>query len=122
MKPFVVQFQIQGVLPTQVIDHMLAGSSVRHFLHKLVIASPRITAPDRRPACRYPRSKTHEASVKALKAWARSFPETAGSGWPGQKDLHKDNGYDKSFAADREVLRSCAENKSEPVACQRLFY
>src|ERR1043166_4734702 len=35
MKPFVIQFQIQGVLPAQMIDDLLGGSSVRHFLHKL---------------------------------------------------------------------------------------
>src|SRR6266508_3386763 len=51
MKPFVIQFQIQGVLPAQMIDDLLAGSSVRHFLHKLQKRHPakqhRI---DRRPA------------------------------------------------------------------------
>lgn len=35
MKPVVVQFQIQGVLPAQMIDHLLAGSSFGHFRHEL---------------------------------------------------------------------------------------
>src|SRR5262245_61956314 len=51
MKPLVIQFQIQGVLPAQMIDDLLAGSSVCHVLHKLQkchhATYPRI---ERRPA------------------------------------------------------------------------
>src|SRR5215831_4435039 len=66
-------------------------------------ALPQLTAPDRPPAGRYPRSKASAGLLLALKAWARSSPETAGSGWPSQKTLHKDNRYDKSFSGNRSV-------------------
>jgi hypothetical protein len=67
------------------------------------------------------RSKALQAWAQAPKAWAKSFPETAGSGWLHRKDLYKDNRYDKSFSVHRGVLHSWKNHEGDIVTCQHLF-
>ena len=57
--------------------------------------------------------------AQAPKAWARSFPETAGSDWLDRKDFQQDSRRDKNSFVHRRLLRSWKNLEADTVACQR---